>query len=87
MNERAARIALFGPVDGDTFRCLRISLGLDVEQVARMAKVAFEEVVRWEQRLARVETAAWFVLADVVRERTARALQPLETENAHVHVA
>jgi hypothetical protein len=83
----AARIALFGPVDGETFRCLRISLGLDVEDVARLVNVALARVIRWERKLVRVDLTAWFVLADLVRERTARALQPIELENEHALVA
>lgn len=83
----AARIALFGPVNGETFRCLRISLDLDVEEVARIANVTLAKVIRWERESAHVDTGAWLVLADLVRERTARALQSLDVESRQARVA
>jgi len=73
----ATHVALFGPANGDTFRCLRRSMNLDVEEAARLVQVPLESVLRWEHGRGKVPIASWLLLAELVREQAAREGGPV----------
>lgn len=62
-------VARSGEVNGDTFRFLRLALGLRAVDVANMFDVAPETVSRWEQSVRDVDRLAWTTLATMAIDR------------------
>lgn len=57
------------PPTGDSFRFLRKVAGLKAKDVARMLGVTGDTVSRWENGKHAIDRAAFFVVAQIVREK------------------
>lgn len=67
----AIQIALFGPVSSETFRCMRRSVSLDLEEAARTSGVDLDTVIAVEHGKQQVPLSAWMTMARFVRDRAA----------------
>lgn len=67
----ATWLALFGPVSSDTFRFLRRSLRISLEETAELLGTDVERVVAIDRGTTRPSVRTWLKLAWLVRDRAA----------------
>ncbi len=64
----ARTLADSGEATGETFRAMRVALGLNGRAVAEELGVPPETISRWERNERPVDRFAWLVLAAIVRD-------------------
>jgi DNA-binding XRE family transcriptional regulator len=65
----ALNIVKRGPVHGEALRFLRIQLGLQAIELAKLLRVRSETLSRWENNRLPIDWNAWLVVGDLVRDK------------------